>query len=65
MAQEIKPTIFPERQGSFPALDRFFDAAKHILVRTKELAVEAKDLIVILFILFLLLRHCIEALFSK
>jgi hypothetical protein len=54
----------PAERQSHPKIDFYFDAALHIVRRSKELAWEAKELIVTLLILLLLIQHALHVLLS-
>ncbi len=52
--------VTPFRQAerrAHPSIDYYFDAAIHVVKRSKELAWESKELIVALLILILLIQH--------
>ena len=56
--------LTPSDRAKFPKINIFFDAALYIVRRSKELAWEAKELIVALLILLLLIQHAIHVLLS-
>lgn len=66
--ENVRPPIYlvgPEPSEStteFPRIDGFFDTALHIVQRTKDLAWEAKELIVAMLILLLLIQHSLHVL---
>lgn len=51
-----KKSIQPHRK-SHPTIDYYFDTTLYIVKRTKELAREAKELVIALLILILLIQH--------
>jgi hypothetical protein len=61
VSAELKPTVIPVGR-EHPTIDYYFDCAIHIVRRTKELAWEAKELIVTVLILILLIQHSFHVL---
>lgn len=73
MAQELdirspvngtEPVPFPRLKLTFDALDFFVKRTCELCPGVKELLSVAKDLIVLLFILLLLIQHCIHYLLT-
>jgi hypothetical protein len=59
---KTKASVLPSQRPSHPTLDYYFDAAIHIVRRSKELVWESKELVVALLILILLIQHSIHVL---
>lgn len=63
LAQEIStPSVVPSKRDRFHKTTAFFDWFSYVFERTKGLASEAKDLVVALLVLILLIEHCIRVL---
>ena len=58
---QSRPVVSVERRRH-PKIDHWFDAAIHIVKRSKELAWESKELVVALLILILLIQHSFHVL---
>jgi len=59
---KAKASTVPPPRPSHPTLDYYFDAAIHVVRRSKELAWESKELVVALLVLILLIQHSIQIL---
>ncbi len=55
-------SVLPTQRESHPIIDYYFDAAIHVVRRSKELAWESKELVVALLILILLIQHSFHVL---
>lgn len=65
MSQQIsKPTILPVELDSFPKTTAFFDWLDYVVQRGKRVAWDAKELIVALLVLLLLIQHSFHVLLS-
>jgi hypothetical protein len=65
MSQRVsKPTILSVQRELFPRTAAAFDWGKYVIQRTKELVWDAKELIIALLILLLLIQHSVQVILS-
>jgi hypothetical protein len=57
-----RKSIISSHQKRHPTIDYYFDAALHIVKRSKELAWESKELVAALLMLILLIKHSFHVL---
>jgi hypothetical protein len=60
----VQADLFSKLNLTFDTLELIVERAKRLSPGVKDLISAAKDILVLLFILLLLIRHCIHFLFS-